>query len=573
MLTRLIVRRFKTFEEVDIELGQRVVLIGPNNSGKSSVLQALSLWYLGVRRWIERKGKEVRSQKRTGVAINRRDMVNIPVSSVRMLWKDLRVQQARQKGAKMVSERIPIEIIAFGEGDSGAWECGLEFEYANAEQLYCRPLVSESEVFTIPESAAKLQVVYLPPMSGLIGQEVRLEPGAINVRIGEGRTAEVLRNLCHQVSIEKPEQWNRICERMRELFGVELDEPQHIVERGEIELYYRTRSGTRLEIQASGRGQQQTLLVLAYLSAHPQSILLIDEPDAHLEILRQRQIYNLITETAEQMGSQVIAASHSEVILNEAADRDVVIAFVGRPHRIDDRGNQVLKALKEIGFEDYYLAEQKGWVLYLEGPTDLAILRAFAQRLGHPAAAHLERPFAKYVGNQPRKAQEHFHGLREAKPDLVGIAVFDRLERELPPDPYLQMFEWRRCEIENYLCTRRTLLNYARALAEQTGNEELFAEEWEQAMEDALREVSEALQTLGKPDPLGGDLKVSEEFLPGVFKRFFEKLGRENSMRKTDYHVLANHVPVDEIAEDVREMLECILRTAERARPEGKEET
>lgn len=84
-------------------------------------------------------------------------------------------------------------------------------------------------MFTIPESAAKLQVAYLPPMSGLIGQEVRLEPGTINVRIGEGRTAEVLRNLCHQVSIEKPEQWNRICERMRELFGVELDEPQHIV--------------------------------------------------------------------------------------------------------------------------------------------------------------------------------------------------------------------------------------------------------------------------------------------------------------------------------------------------------
>lgn len=573
MLTRLIVRRFKTFEEVAIELGQRVVLIGPNNSGKSSALQALSLWYLGVRRWIERKGKEVRSQKRTGVAINRRDMVNIPVPSVRMLWKDLRVQQARQKGAKMVSERIPIEIIAFGEGDSGAWECGLGFEYANAEQLYCRPLVSESEVFTIPESAAKLQVAYLPPMSGLIGQEVRLEPGAVNVRIGEGRTAEVLRNLCHQVSIEKPEQWNRICERMRELFGVELDEPQHLVERGEIELYYRTRSGTRLEIQASGRGQQQTLLVLAYLSAHPQSILLIDEPDAHLEILRQRQIYNIITETAEQMGSQVIAASHSEVILNEAADRDVVIAFVGRPHRIDDRGNQVLKALKEIGFEDYYLAEQKGWVLYLEGSTDLAILRAFAQRLGHPAAAHLERPFAKYVGNQPRKAQEHFHGLREAKPDLVGIAVFDRRELTLPQDPYLQMFEWRRCEFENYLCTRRTLLNYARALAEQTGRGGLFAEEWEQAMDDALREVSEALQTLGKPDPFGGDLKVSEEFLPGVFKRFFEKLGRENSMRKTDYHVLANHVPVDEIAEDVREMLERILRTAERAQPEGGEET
>jgi len=66
---------------------------------------------------------------------------------------------------------------------------------------------------------------------------------------------------------------------------------------------------------------------------------------------------------------RIVAASHSEVILNEAADRDVVVAFVGRPHRIDDRGSQVSKSLKSIGFEHYYQAEITGWVLYLEGST------------------------------------------------------------------------------------------------------------------------------------------------------------------------------------------------------------
>jgi ABC-type cobalamin/Fe3+-siderophores transport system ATPase subunit len=42
-------------------------------------------------------------------------------------------------------------------------------------------------------------------------------------------------------------------------------------------------------------------------------LLLLDEPDTHLEILRQRDIYNLITEVAASTGSQIIAASHSEV--------------------------------------------------------------------------------------------------------------------------------------------------------------------------------------------------------------------------------------------------------------------
>ena len=113
----------------------------------------------------------------------------------------------------------------------------------------------------------------------------------------------------------------------------------------------------RLDLSSAGRGLQQTLLLLAYMYANPGTVLLLDEPDAHLEILRQRQIYRLLTDVARESGSQIIAASHSEVLLNEAAGRDVVVAFVGAPHRIDDRGSQVLKALREIGFDHYYLAE------------------------------------------------------------------------------------------------------------------------------------------------------------------------------------------------------------------------
>ncbi|MFH0900661.1 MAG: AAA family ATPase [Pseudomonadota bacterium] len=36
MLTRLVIRNFKLFNEVDIELGDRVVFVGPNNAGKTT---------------------------------------------------------------------------------------------------------------------------------------------------------------------------------------------------------------------------------------------------------------------------------------------------------------------------------------------------------------------------------------------------------------------------------------------------------------------------------------------------------------------------------------------------------
>jgi len=55
MLTKLTVRNFKRFGEIEIELDNPVVFIGPNNSGKTSALQALALWQVGVNRWNEKR--------------------------------------------------------------------------------------------------------------------------------------------------------------------------------------------------------------------------------------------------------------------------------------------------------------------------------------------------------------------------------------------------------------------------------------------------------------------------------------------------------------------------------------
>jgi hypothetical protein len=57
----------------------------------------------------------------------------------------------------------------------------------------------DGERMAVPRQAADTRMAFLPPMSGLAAQETRLDPGAINVRLGEGRTAEVLRNLCYRI--------------------------------------------------------------------------------------------------------------------------------------------------------------------------------------------------------------------------------------------------------------------------------------------------------------------------------------------------------------------------------------
>lgn len=574
MLTNLIVINFKRFGHAEIELGDPVILIGPNNAGKTTALQALALWERGLKRWNEkRKGKKT-PEKRPGVTINRRDLLSVPVPETNLLWRNLRVRDVRKAAGRTETKNIRIEIIVEGVTEDQEWKCGLEFDYANDESFYCRPLRLEQKavaLMPIPPQAEKVQLAFLPPMSGLFSNETRLDPGAIDVRIGEGRTAEVLRNLCYKLYTEDSRRWKDLVNYIESLFGSELEEPVYIPERGEIRMNYRE-NGIRLDLSASGRGLQQTLLLLAYMYANRGAVLLLDEPDAHLEIFRQRQIYQLLTDVARENSNQIIAASHSEVLLNEAAGRDVVVAFVGKPHRIDGQGSQVLKALKEIGFEHYYLAEQTGWVLYLEGSTDLAILRAFAKILGHQKALEvLERPFVHYVGNQLSETRKHYYGLREAVPHLKGIAIFDRLEDDMSAESHLSCLTWKRREIENYLCRPETLEAFAESSGQREAVGPLFAPNESknrvEAMRNSISKIASAMEDLGHGSPWDPDTKVSDFFLTPLFKAYFKKLGILNVMAKKNFHELAYYVPKEKIDDEVKQKLDAIVDMASRAQP------
>ena len=576
MLTKLTARNFKRFGEVEIELGNPVVFIGPNNSGKTSAMQALALWDIGLKRWNEKRSGKTTPENRPGVTINRRDLLAIPVPNAALLWRELHTRVVQRVEGSQRTDNIRIDLIVEGVSRDKKWTCGLEFDYANPESFYCRPLRrgegKTPERMPIPEEAASTHIAFLPPMSGLAATETRLDVGAVNVRVGEGRTAEVLRNLCFKVKIDTPERWKELVDQIDDLFGSKLNDPRYVAERGEIVMDYRERE-TLLDLSSSGRGLQQTLLLLAYMYANPGAIILLDEPDAHLEILRQRQIYKLITDVAEERGNQIIAASHSEVLLNEAAGKDMVIAFVGSPHRIDDKGSQVQKALREIGFDQYYQAQQTGWVLYLEGSTDLAILRAFAERLGHERVIKaLERPFVHYVGNQPLQASNHYHGLREACPDLKGVALFDRLQGSMPESGTLECLMWKQCEIENYFCTQTTLEAYARSSAAIDEPMPLFtaaeASRRLKAMQEAITEIEAALERLDKGSPWGSDIKASDEFLTPLFKAYFDKLELPNLMAKKQFYELASHVPEEKIDPEISEKLDTIVRVAESAKPE-----
>lgn len=566
MITKFTIANFKRLDQVEIELGESVVFIGPNNSGKTSALQSLALWNVGWRRWAEKRDNSSASQ-RTGVTINRKSLTALPVPSAKLLWRDLTTQQTSRENGKQRTDKTYITLTAEGIHLDQAWKCGLEFYYANEESLYCR-LIEPSEG-NVPEPVRRHNVVFLPPMSGLTEREYRKEPGEINVLIGEGRTAEVLRNLCWQLYSEpNRSKWSELTNTLEKMFLIDLNPPKYIQERSEITLTYCEKSGLELDISSSGRGCQQVMLLLAYILANPGAVLLLDEPDAHLEILRQRDVYNMITDFASRSGSQVIAASHSEVVLQEAAERDVVIAFVGNPHRMDTRSRQqVKKALESIRMSDYFLAEQCGWMLYLEGATDLAILQKLSQRLQHPAWELLNSkvPVIYLGSNKPQEARDHFYELKEAKHDLRGLALFDRLDRELRIDAPLIERMWSKREIENYIATRESLRSFVQSDLDRTNLfESAQATNRVFVLDQCIAELEQALRITGKPEPWGPDIKATDDFLDPLFRLFYERLGIPQQTFKRDYHVLAEYLPIDSIDPEVASVLDAIVDVAQR---------
>ena len=591
------IENFKHFgDRQRIELDHPAVLIGPNNCGKTTAIQAIALWSQAVRTWQAAKGKS-RPKERTATSLNRLNIVSVPVRRTRYFWHDTVVRSGNLD--------VPLTISVGVLHGNAVERVTMRFRNQGDELVYCTPDAATLGKPKVIATAAALNVKLLYPMSGLETEEPILQPGRIDVLLGQGQTAQVLRNLCLLVFRDAPDDWRRIAALMERLFSVRLGEPTETA-RGGIDLFYRQGHVREpLDVALAGRGLQQMLLLVAYLHSHPRSVLLIDEPDAHLEILRQKQVYVLLREIAAQNESQVVLVTHSEVLLDEALDSNLTLLLRGRADYLSAKRLEILSALQHYGATHYVQAVERGYVLYVEGRTDLDLLLELARRLDHPAAdawdqrinvfyiqnnhpdpdldAELERVEGGF-GVTPRK---HFFGLRQMAPGLRGLAILDNdgAPREDADDDGLQIVYWKRYEVENYIVTPGVLL---RAVAEHYGVAPLFADEaaataetvlealilervfdgreedlatWKQAGAEASRLLWEARTER---------LKLSD-FAEEFFRRLAVALGHAMLFRKSELHRLVRFVDPPSIPPEVGEKLDLLKVLFDGAAPDEEQ--
>ena len=594
LLHYLEIQNFKRFgERQRIELDHPAVLIGPNNCGKTTAIQAIALWSQAVKTWHAVKG-EAPPKERTSTSLNRLNIVAVPVQRTRHFWHNAAVRQGALD--------IPLVVAAgISHGDK-VEPVTMRFRNQGNDLIYCTPDEATLQRPELIEAAAALRVELLYPMSGLETEEPVLQPGRINVLLGQGQTAQVLRNLCLLVHKDAPDDWNRIADLMQRLFQVRLRAPRETT-RGSIDLAYSQNNVKELlDVALAGRGFQQMLLILAYLHSHRGSVLLIDEPDAHLEILRQKQVYVLLRELAERNGSQVILATHSEVILENALDRNLTLLLRGQADDLAARSD-IRNTLKHYGTEHYVRARERGYVLYVEGRTDLDALRELARRLDHPAAdcwderinvfytqhdfphaeADLDAEIERVEGGFGVTPRRHFFTLRGMVPELVGLAILDGdgRQREDENDGGLRIAHWSRYEAENYFVTPEVL----RAFATRHYSDMPLFGQFESEINDFLDElILEHVFSGRRPDfatwremeadgarllweSSTKDVKLSD-FAEEFFRRLADRLGHAMLLRKGDLHRLVELAPVESIPAEVSEKLDLLAGLFAAANPE-----
>lgn len=489
------IENFKTFSnKIHIDLGHPAVLIGPNNAGKTSVIQALSLWSKGVKSWYEKKGdpKKKEARERISAGINRLNILDVPVSETRFFWNGTRVRRAN----------TPIEIrINVGIEINGLTkDCRLIFTCRDTEVIYCKPCDQTVQDDELLHFAAEMQFHLLYPMSGIMSgisadtEEAPLPDGRINVFLGQGQTAQVLRNICYKVTEHDREEgtrdWDSIADLIHRIFLVDLHRPLFNENRGNLILTYdQAGVDSTLDISLAGRGLQQILLIVAYLYWHKKSILLVDEPDAHLEILRQKQVYEILKDVAERNGCQVVIATHSEVILDDAVDTNLTLLLHGEAVNLAKQQDMKL-ALRSFGIEHYYKAKVHPRILYIEGSTDIDMLRELADKLAHCAATILNATLNCYytrninpdntLENKLERAagafgdfRSHFHTIKRFVTGLKAIAVFDsdNQNRQEERTDELVICYWKLYELENYFITPDVLCRFAEAHFNETAGE------------------------------------------------------------------------------------------------------
>lgn len=359
-ITSVLFHEFKAFSRYSLRLEHVNILVGPNNSGKSTILGAFRTLAMGLR--------QARSKKP--------ERVDTP--------------EGHQPGYRLSETTLPMSLENV-HTDYGATDSNVVFQLSNGNRLHllfpriegCF-LIPETRGTLIPsptsfKKAFPIDLTVVPVLGPVEHREKRRERDTVVAGLSTHRASRHFRSYWHYF----PDGFEDFAALIRTTWpGMDIQPPE-VADRftGELSMFCLEDRMTR-ELYWAGFGFQIWCQLLTHVSrAKDATLLVVDEPEVYLHPDVQRQLLGILRDT----GPDIIFATHSTEIMAEA-DPSEILLIDKRQHtasRLRDVSG-VQKALEAVGsIQNITLTAlaRNRRVVFVEGDDDFRLLRRFARKL------------------------------------------------------------------------------------------------------------------------------------------------------------------------------------------------
>lgn len=334
MLSSITLRRFKNLVDVTIPLGRINIMVGTNNSGKSSVLQGVAF---GVS---VAQTASVKGNART-------------LSPDSLIYAPLRDVSALAHGGELKTrEEHAIEVVfrvleSNDEGEHHESETTVQVRKGKNRNL---AIGIDGTLKPNLESIEEPFAMYVPGLAGLPAGEPYRTPAPLRRAAARGDANAVLRNVLWSLRSDV-NAWSAFAANLAKVFrdhSVEVSFDPNFDEFVDARVVSPKGS---LPIDLAGTGFLQTVQILAYTAKYRPKLLLLDEPDSHIHPDRQRALISLLAELADQEDFQVVIATHSRHLLDELV-KDERFHWMSDGQRMEEDQIDRVRVLTDLGALD-----------------------------------------------------------------------------------------------------------------------------------------------------------------------------------------------------------------------------
>ena len=481
------IRNFKRFESLELDLGRMDCLVGANNTGKTTLLQALALFDFCVRHCLERKNGQLHLRKRT---IAPEDFYVLPVTNPMDIWHGRRAMSGGKQRRVEVSALLDSgdRVTATVKLDFNRFGIAVETDDGSPDAI---------------DRLTRLKISYLPVFSMFLPREERRLGAAIEDELARGRVNGVIRNLI--LELKKEERHGELTEILRRSFPGLRDMRIRFDEMTDryITVTYREEGHAKdFDIFSGGSGFQQFLYLFGFILLRNPTVIMLDEPDVHLHGSLQAVLLDELKRLV-QHDKQVLFATHSRELITRVNPENILSLDDGaRRLRVAFDVYDVMDRLGSLDPTQLVLIQAYRRIVIVEDRTDRDLLRIFCSKsLGTEIWQQVERRLAFcYARGNPWK----HHDLPRLRQLLRQATAVEGAElklmvvadRDYHPDPdklemslaneHIEWHVWRRTEIENYLLDVGVVARLVGAQAAQrTIDEALLEREFERLLDES----------------------------------------------------------------------------------------